>query len=301
MALQSSGAISISQIKTELGSSSNSLRTLSAAAGFSTPDAMSEFYGYSNAPANTHYYTNDGVNDYVKGAWGTYTSLHNTDWSISMWVKQNQTSVASRQMWDFNANSTLNSGNTTNRIFLQYLGSTNRLLLRVRTNNVNFDKQISLHDNLATTGVSSSGWTASNRGNVNAAGFCLITVTYDASVTTGAGAIKIYWNGTELTVTAGSANGARSAATFGSLSLCASQHSITGGNFNGSIDEWAFYSDVLTSTEVNTLYNSGTIVSPHLLHTNNLQEVVQFGASNSINTHVGIYGGVINGGTTTAY
>jgi len=47
MALQSSGAISISQIKTELGSSSNSLRTLSAAAGKSTPDAMSEFYGYS--------------------------------------------------------------------------------------------------------------------------------------------------------------------------------------------------------------------------------------------------------------
>ena len=48
MALPSSGAISISQIKTELGNSSGSLRTLSAAAGKSTPDAMSEFYGYSN-------------------------------------------------------------------------------------------------------------------------------------------------------------------------------------------------------------------------------------------------------------
>ena len=48
MPLQSSGAISISQIRTELGSSSYSLRTLSAAAGKSTPDAMSEFYGYSN-------------------------------------------------------------------------------------------------------------------------------------------------------------------------------------------------------------------------------------------------------------
>jgi len=50
MTLQSSGAISISQIKAELGSSSNSLRDLSAAAGKSTPDAMSEFYGYSAAP-----------------------------------------------------------------------------------------------------------------------------------------------------------------------------------------------------------------------------------------------------------
>ena len=48
MALQSSGAISISQIKAELSNGSNSLRTLSAAAGKSTPDSMSEFYGYSN-------------------------------------------------------------------------------------------------------------------------------------------------------------------------------------------------------------------------------------------------------------
>jgi hypothetical protein len=47
MSLQSSGSISISQIRTELGSGSYSLRTLSAAAGKSTPDAMSEFYSYS--------------------------------------------------------------------------------------------------------------------------------------------------------------------------------------------------------------------------------------------------------------
>jgi hypothetical protein len=49
MALQSSGEISISQIKTELGSASNSLRTLSSLAGYTTPDSMSEFYGFSSA------------------------------------------------------------------------------------------------------------------------------------------------------------------------------------------------------------------------------------------------------------
>jgi hypothetical protein len=48
MALQTSGPISISNIKAELGSTSNSLRALSAAAGKSTPDAMSEFYGYAS-------------------------------------------------------------------------------------------------------------------------------------------------------------------------------------------------------------------------------------------------------------
>lgn len=49
MALQSSGAISISQINAELNSGSYSLRTLSGEAGFSTPDAMSEFYGYTSS------------------------------------------------------------------------------------------------------------------------------------------------------------------------------------------------------------------------------------------------------------
>ena len=49
MALPGVGnSISISQIHNELGSSSYSLRTLSSEAGKSTPDAMSEFYGYSN-------------------------------------------------------------------------------------------------------------------------------------------------------------------------------------------------------------------------------------------------------------
>lgn len=54
MPLQSSGAISIDDIRTELGSSSGSLRTLSAAAGKSTPDAISEFYGYSSGPPDLY-------------------------------------------------------------------------------------------------------------------------------------------------------------------------------------------------------------------------------------------------------
>lgn len=65
MPLQSSGAISISQIKSELGSSSNSLRTLSSIAGFSTPDAMSEFYGYSSESMN-------GLTDAAMDAYQSY-------------------------------------------------------------------------------------------------------------------------------------------------------------------------------------------------------------------------------------
>lgn len=74
MALQSSGAISMCQIKTELNSGSYSLRTLSSEAGKSTPDSMSEFYGYTGTGAyaygcpqlifdfsRTAYYSNSGT------------------------------------------------------------------------------------------------------------------------------------------------------------------------------------------------------------------------------------------------
>lgn len=47
MALPLSGPISMSQIKLELSSTSNSLRDYSNTAGETAPDSMSEFYGYS--------------------------------------------------------------------------------------------------------------------------------------------------------------------------------------------------------------------------------------------------------------
>lgn len=51
MALPSSGSISINQIRNEIGTSTGSLRSLSSSAGKGTPDSMSEFRGYSHAPA----------------------------------------------------------------------------------------------------------------------------------------------------------------------------------------------------------------------------------------------------------
>jgi hypothetical protein len=51
MALPSSGPLSINDIRVELGQAqaNSSLRSLSSLAGFSTPDAISEFYGYSQS------------------------------------------------------------------------------------------------------------------------------------------------------------------------------------------------------------------------------------------------------------
>jgi hypothetical protein len=49
MPLPSSGPISMDMIRNELGVGSGDLRYLSSLAGFSTPDGMNEFYGYSAA------------------------------------------------------------------------------------------------------------------------------------------------------------------------------------------------------------------------------------------------------------
>ena len=59
MPLQSSGEISIDDIRTEIGTTDGSLRSLSNTAGKSTPDAMSEFYGYSHSSVSsaTYYFS----------------------------------------------------------------------------------------------------------------------------------------------------------------------------------------------------------------------------------------------------
>ncbi len=56
MALPGSGQLSLGDIGGELGLSlSNlSLRSMSSTAGFSTPDAVSDFYGYSNLTYTYH-------------------------------------------------------------------------------------------------------------------------------------------------------------------------------------------------------------------------------------------------------
>lgn len=89
MALPTSGPISISQIRTELGTTNGSLRTLSNLAGKSSPDAMSEFYGYAHSVADP---TNvqigyDGT--YLYGTWDN-PSGYNVEiiWHDPIWGDQ---------------------------------------------------------------------------------------------------------------------------------------------------------------------------------------------------------------------
>ena len=300
MALQSSGQIKISEIKTELGSSSNSLNTLSVAAGKTAPHAMSEFYGYS-AYTNSHYYSNDGTNDYITGTktGSTPFDINTTqDLSFNFWVRIKSSSKNNETLWNFG--STQANGN--NRIFMQYIANSNRLLCRVRTNSVNFDRQFGLHDNSSATGISNSstGWTTGQRGNVNSDNFCMLTLTYDASQTNSANAFKLYWNGSELTSQAANTSGSRTSTRADYFRFCENIHTTaSAGNANVDIDEFKVYTDILTPSEITTLYNSGTITDSSQTHSSSL--LTEWTFDSDEHDSAALYDTSIVGGARTSY
>ena len=84
MALPSSGQLTFSAIAAELGLSTSpgvDLRGMSSDAGFSTPDAISEFYGYSNAYTETQTVT---VGTFYDGTAYVPTTSYGFNASLSM-------------------------------------------------------------------------------------------------------------------------------------------------------------------------------------------------------------------------
>ena len=279
MALPSSGQISFSDIGQELlGDPAAEISITTAVEGGyaeinqesssfpndEQPHAISEWYGYDHdaAPAysNTRYYQNDGTGDYIDC---TTTSapfnLNSTqDLSFSVWLRHTG-SKANQQIWNFSNT----NANGNNRIMLTYSANLNRFVARYRSNSVNFDRQFALHDNSGATGISNSsnGWSSSSRGTVNSDNFCMITITYDASQTNSSNAFKAYWNNSELTSQAASNSGTRTdlgGATKGRIGEQVHQTN-SAGNATLDYDELKIYNKVLSSSEVTTLYNSGTI------------------------------------------
>lgn len=217
---------------------------------------MSHWYG-----ANTGFISNDGVNGSIQGGWtrGSSYGLVQNDWSIVCWVRIKSSTKKNQNIWDFN---TSTAPDNNNRIFLQYNSGLNRFIARVRTNAVNFDRQWALHDNSGATGITNSGtgWTTGQRGNVNSENWCMLTVTYDASQTTGTNAFKMYWNASELTNQAVSNNGSRTNFVQAKLGVCdAVYNTPTAGCANIDIDEWKYFEATLNSATISNLYNSGVI------------------------------------------
>jgi len=108
MALQTSGTISMDDIRDEMGETGEvNLRDLASTAGFSTPDLMSDFYGYSHVastpfgvstrgftknhacglnPTFTTYY-HDGDEDYPLIGDNVYTNAAMTTTPTNGWYQ----------------------------------------------------------------------------------------------------------------------------------------------------------------------------------------------------------------------
>lgn len=295
MALQSSGQISINDIKTELGNSSGSLNTLSVAAGKAAPHAMSEFYGYANY-SNLKYYENDGTGDYISGSTGSapFTINSTQDLAISMWVRPQNTADQNHLMINFS--NTTSDGN--NRLFISYTASVNRIITRVRTNSSNFDRQFALHDNSAQTGLTTTNaWSANNRGNTNSDGWINLTVTYDASQSNAEAAFKLYWNGSECTSTAASSNGSRGSIAATNYKIGENIHSTnSGGNAFMDFDEIKVYDRIISSEAITNIYNSGVIADSSQTSSTNLVTEWTFEESNAADSN-SRYTSSITGGT----
>jgi len=267
------------------------------------PHAMSEFYSYDHdaaaAYSNTRYYQNDGTGDYINCTTSTSPfSINSTqDLSFSLWVR-NTGSKQNQMIFNFgNTNA-----NGHNRIFVSYSANLNRLICRVRTNSVNFDRQFALHDNSGVTGISSSsnGWSSTSRGNVNAQNFCMLTITYDASQSTGAGAFKLYWNASECTTTAASNNGTRTAIDATKGRIGENLHATnSAGNTTLDYDEIKIYNKVLSSSEVTTLYNSGTIAASSQTVSSGLITEWTFDNNNANDSNSKYTNTIVNGTITT--
>jgi len=295
MALQSSGQISINDIKTELGNSSGSLNTLSVAAGKAAPHAMSEFYGYANY-SNLKYYENDGTGDYISGSTGSapFTINSTQDLAISMWVRPQNTADQNHLMINFS--NTTSDGN--NRLFISYTASVNRIITRVRTNSSNFDRQFALHDNSAQTGLTTTNaWSANNRGNANSDGWINLTVTYDASQSNAEAAFKLYWNGSECTSTAASSNGSRGSIAATNYKIGENIHSTnSGGNAFMDFDEIKVYDRIISSEAITNIYNSGVIADSSQTSSTNLITEWTFEGSDAADSN-SRYTSSITGGT----
>ena len=251
MAVPSSGALSLAGIKAEVenneynasATSTSSLESLATETSInsnsastpnaSAPHAMSEWYSYDHdaAPSFTDNisFDFDGTNDYLTRS--SIGSLE-TKGSVSMWVKLDSMS-ANGFLFQLRAES-----GTNDQIILLWNNAAG-----VIRGNVKFS---------GTTNVVDSGSGLENDGNWHHVVFTWMS----GSKTASDNYTRIYIDGSE---TDNDAIGNTWGDGEAPVELAIGRNSIqSNAYFNGHINDIAIFDDVLSSSEVSTIYNSGS-------------------------------------------
>lgn len=255
MAIPSSGTISLAGIRAELATNTyNASATTTAsledcsdgtvatintgnASGDrpngSAPHAMSEFYAYDHDLSSFNdniSFDFDGANDYLEGAGNLANAISVSTGSISTWIKIDSMS-ANGLIWAINTEE-----GSTDQIFLLWHNASGVVRSNFKGGNV------------ANIADSSSG--LENDGSWHH-----FVVTWQASSKGAANIIKLYQDGSLEDSDAIGTVFSGSPAIFG-FGRNALQN--FGQNFNGHMNDMAIFNDVLTSSEVSAIYNSGT-------------------------------------------
>lgn len=203
---------------------------------------------------------------------GKFNFIQSDAYSISFWVKAGWTSALNSNIHLFSANSDPASSyknliriyynESNNRIYYQFASanptrySQNFWLMHVNSGNYAAAYQAS--------GLGSSYWSSSNRGNVGDNSMTLITITQSATANAGGNYAKLYWNGTSMGngyYANGNSNGSVSQTTDDRQIALGSNvwtYAKSGNSVETQFNDFSFWNKQLSASEVSEIYNSGT-------------------------------------------
>ena len=291
----------VADIKTELGSTNNSLKALGGLANPPLADTflMSDFANY------THYYSgfyrNDGVNDYAQIAGGASTNaIGSGALTISFWVRNNGSAHQNHQIVNIAPGFSSND-----RLMIDYNTTNNQLRFNHRQGSSNNIRAYYMNNNSSKTGLSGN-WTSTNRGTTNSNNWNMLTYVYDGKKS-GLNGLTVWWNNQQLDYQVNSTSGSRSNLSMTNIRFGENIHtSGSAGNATMDFDEFKIYSRLLSSTEINSLYQAGSTNPASAAAagvTSNLISQIRFdgGVVSDAEGHFTGTAGAYNGGQFIAY
>lgn len=303
MTLPASGSsISMSQINTELGRSSTATVSLDTAenGGYGTintcgspfpvganPASMSEWFSYNHSAAcgNSAYAMTDGGTSLSQGMLYSDTLSYSStvssgkpnprsSFSISFWLKRATDDSYQGYLYG------LSDGGTNDSLFVNWVSYedpndpgvySNRIVMSFFGANggyVSSVLNISDTNNVLVSGVTPDFWGTTNRGNVDANGYSLITVIVNYANFSTDNYVQWYWNSDKFEVPWGTQTFPLSGTTADSIAnpSWATAVLYIGGSVPSELssgcqlDSYAvFLSTALTPVNVATLYNGGAV------------------------------------------
>lgn len=290
----------VADIKTELGSTNNSLKALGGLANppLGSPFLMSEFANYTHSASS--FYRNDGVNDYAQITGGVSSNaIGSGALTFSFWVRQNATSHQNAQIINIAP-----GFSSSDRLMIDYNTTNNQLRFNHRQGSSNSIKAFYMNNNTSKTGLSGA-WSASNRGTVNGNGWNMLTYVYDGKQS-GLNGLTVWWNNQQLDHQVNT-SGSRGNLSMTNIRFGENIHNVgSAGNAHMDIDEFKIYSRLLSSTEINSLYQAGSTNPASAAAagvTGNLISNVRFDGSQVVDLegHFTNDGSTFNGGQIIAY